>query len=56
MRARRGGYNFSLLLRWLERLLPALILMLLTAPWRAQTDYGLLLNGSSRTTKQRYRR
>jgi len=31
-----AGYNFSLLLRWLERLLRALIRMLLTAPAPAQ--------------------
>ena len=31
-----SGYNFSLLLRWLERLLRALIQMLLAAPAPAQ--------------------
>ena len=32
-----AGYNFGLLLRWLERLLRALIRILLTAPWWLQT-------------------
>ena len=31
-----AGYNFSLLLRWLERLLRALMRMLLAAPMSAQ--------------------
>jgi hypothetical protein len=45
-----AGYNFSLLLRWLERLLRALIRMLLAAPTLAQNAYGTLLIGSSRMT------
>ena len=32
-----AGYNFSLLLRWLERLLRALMRMLLAAPMSAQS-------------------
>jgi len=32
-----AGYNFSLLLRWLGRLLRALIRTLLAAPWCPQT-------------------
>jgi IS5 family transposase len=32
-----ASYNFGLLLRWLERLLRALITALLAAPWCCQT-------------------
>jgi IS5 family transposase len=32
-----AGYNFGLLLRWLERLLRALIQTLLAASWRLKT-------------------
>ena len=46
-----AGYNFSLLLRWLERLLRTLIRALLTALSCTQTAYRMLPNGSSRTTK-----
>ena len=45
-----AGYNFSLLLRWLERLLRALMRMLLAAPWWLQQR--MLINGSSRTTHE----
>src|SRR5262249_17608668 len=45
-----AGYNFSLLLRWLERLLRTLIPPLLTALSCTQTAYRMLPNGSSRTT------
>ena len=46
-----AGYNFSLLLRWLERLLRTLIRALLTALSCTQTAYRMLPNGSSRTTR-----
>jgi IS5 family transposase len=45
-----AGYNFCLLLRWLERLLRALIGTLLAALWQLQNRLKLVLNGSSRTT------
>jgi IS5 family transposase len=45
-----AGYNFGLLLRWLERLLRALIRTLLTALWWLQTAERRLPNRSSRTT------
>jgi IS5 family transposase len=32
-----AGYNFGLLLLWLERLLRALIRLLLAAPWSLET-------------------
>jgi hypothetical protein len=48
-----AGYNFRLLLRWLERLLRALIRVLLPNPWCRQTAQRTLLNGSSRTTMER---
>jgi IS5 family transposase len=48
--AAAAGYNFSLLLRWLERLLRALVRTLLAVLSCLQPAYRMLLNGSSRTT------
>jgi hypothetical protein len=45
-----AGYNFGLLLRWLERLLRALIRVLLAAPGSLETVQRMLLGGSSQTT------
>ena len=45
-----AGYNFGLLLRWLQRLLRALLRMLLAIPAPARNPQRTLLIGSSRTT------
>jgi hypothetical protein len=45
-----AGYNFGLLLRWLESLLRALIRMLFAAPLLAQKPKERSSSGSSRMT------
>jgi hypothetical protein len=50
-----AGYNFGLLLRWLESLWRALIRMLLAAPVLAQTPKERSSSGSSQTTNYPFR-